>query len=67
MFWWEGAPSEGVSEALKESLKERLQVVVTVSPLETATLSDAQRSGEAEAGYLKAYQEVLTALRAALP
>lgn len=67
MFWWEGAPSEGVSEALKATLKERLKVSVTVSPLETAQLNNTQRSGEAEAGYLKAYQEVLTALQASVP
>jgi len=64
VLWWEAAPSESAQQALAPL---RLSASVTVSPLETAELSEAVRSGQEAPDYFKRAVPLFKALRATLP
>ena len=64
VLWWEAEPSEEAQQSLAPL---KLSASVTVSPLETATLSEAVRSGREAPDYFQRAVPLFKALKATLP
>lgn len=64
VLWWEATPSEAVLRALEPL---RFSAHVTVSPLETVTLSEQVRSGQVAPDYFQRHLPLFKELKASLP